>query len=796
MGFTTGFTGGVTLTLSVAYLSVLAHQRNREQQGQILRHQALVLQGLVDPFPPLPPPSRSEVAAAQRANTVEVAKDRWNHEVENAVRWVQHTDWVQVRERLEDSASRLWGGSSAEASAEQAKRKIAPLLNEATASLDETSTSVAAAARGAFDKVKAEGKGIIAATREKAKEAVGKAVGIAEEATLPTLSPVERALQQRYERPEAKVNPTVADALKERCAGDGRTWVAQLHMERGDGATGLVLITSTCLCVHRQSRDTFKQVSQDVVLTFCQIPKPKIRTSQQALQQPSSAKMPSSDPAPRMTTQRNQQRLSDWYAYKQSKSQHAKKKYEAKTAERDAKWVEQDKRLMRSMQKQWKTEKAEREKKQLEQNKRRLEKLQKRREVIDVKLERAKLTSCVSKPKHSHKKKITSHTFARSPCSEAYTELFEQPSTMAPSEAPYESPSEAPPESPGLAPQETPVEARYENTGLLPYQTHGLAPYRTRGLAPYQATGLAPQETPVEAPHENPGLLPYQAPGVAPCQTHGVAPRETPGLAPQETPIEAPYENPGFVPCQTPGVAPFQTHGVAPYQTHDVAPNEAPIGPFEPNGGTLNPPPIVAPSKAPTVAPSKAPSVAPSKTPSIAPSKAPNAAPSRAPSKAHSKAASKAPSKAHSVAPSKAPSKTPSKAPSKAPSVALSKSASKSSSRHKSTSDDKVKSRKRNVRGAENHRRPVGYYELEEIRGIPKVSGYLDSLPDYAETIPDEHDLDYKQYSANLDHQHLLGVGAAKEEHLDEALLAQENEFVFETPSLCEHSREDVIYDW
>ncbi|KAK7413517.1 hypothetical protein QQX98_007594 [Neonectria punicea] len=207
MGFTTGFTGGVTLTLSLAYLSVLAHQRTREQQGQVLRSQALVLQGLVDPFSPLPPPTRSEVAAAQRSTAVEVAKDRWNHEIENAVRWVQRTDWVRVREDLEDSASRLLGHVPAEASESvgQAQKKTLSLVKEG-------GSQVAAAAQGAFETAKAKGKQAIAATLENGKDIVNELEGGA----VPTLSPVQMALNQRFEKPEVQVNQTVEDALKER----------------------------------------------------------------------------------------------------------------------------------------------------------------------------------------------------------------------------------------------------------------------------------------------------------------------------------------------------------------------------------------------------------------------------------------------------------------------------------------------------------------------------------------------------------------------------------------------------
>lgn len=256
-------TGGVTLTLSLAYLSVLAHQRNRERQGQSLRAQALALQSVVDPIPQPLPPSRSEVAAAQRAASVEVAKDRWNEEVENAVRWVQHTDWDEVREGLEARVAYLWAkavGGSVEG-AEEAGGKLEPLARKAKATTEETGSSIAAAAKGAFDRAKetgerfgsaiedkalearlagrrgaarveseakekaAETQGAIASALEKgrgkAQETLGKvksAVGIAGDkaAAAVNASPVEKALQQRYEKPGAKANRTVAEVLKER----------------------------------------------------------------------------------------------------------------------------------------------------------------------------------------------------------------------------------------------------------------------------------------------------------------------------------------------------------------------------------------------------------------------------------------------------------------------------------------------------------------------------------------------------------------------------------------------------
>ncbi|KAH7419914.1 hypothetical protein BKA64DRAFT_634570 [Cadophora sp. MPI-SDFR-AT-0126] len=133
MGFTTGFTGGVTLTLGIAYLTVLAHERNRRAQGEALRSQAFVLDRLLNPTPLSPPRSRAELAREERSTLVETAKDRWNTEVENAVRWVQRTDWNDVRESMEGTASRLLGGAlqKSREGIEEAEKAAAPKVQEA-----------------------------------------------------------------------------------------------------------------------------------------------------------------------------------------------------------------------------------------------------------------------------------------------------------------------------------------------------------------------------------------------------------------------------------------------------------------------------------------------------------------------------------------------------------------------------------------------------------------------------------------------------------------------------------------
>ncbi|KAI0456944.1 hypothetical protein F5B21DRAFT_466317 [Xylaria acuta] len=245
MGFTTGFTGGVTLTLGVAYLTLLAHQRNREQQATILRQQTYLLSGIVDPLPPVLPPTRAELAAAERASVTEAAKDRWNAEIENAVRWAQSKDWSEVREGVETAVGRLWARALGEAQegAQRGEEKGAAAARDLwrTSSEDagEKSDGVAAAAKSAYADAKARSAGLAGKTEEKAEEAKGTVLGAigkgiekgkevlgkaksavvsveekAEKAA-PTLSPVEKALQQRYEKPSG-VDQTVEEILAAR----------------------------------------------------------------------------------------------------------------------------------------------------------------------------------------------------------------------------------------------------------------------------------------------------------------------------------------------------------------------------------------------------------------------------------------------------------------------------------------------------------------------------------------------------------------------------------------------------
>ncbi|KAG6012410.1 hypothetical protein E4U43_007809 [Claviceps pusilla] len=267
MGFVTGFTGGVTLTLSIAYLSVLAHQRNREEQGRSLRAQALAIQSLIDPIPQPLPPTRSEVAAAKRAEAVEVAKERWNDEIEKAVRWVQRTDWEDVREGLEDRIASLWNaafGESIQDSAVKAKNELQSGVGKAQAGAESVARTIRAQAKNGFEKVKAEEEDFAAKVKDNALQAqlaawraaqkaekrvhqttveaqetvqsalrqgkektieatekVKSAVGLTGEGTalghadLAALNPVQKALDQRFERPSVDKR-SVAEVLKQR----------------------------------------------------------------------------------------------------------------------------------------------------------------------------------------------------------------------------------------------------------------------------------------------------------------------------------------------------------------------------------------------------------------------------------------------------------------------------------------------------------------------------------------------------------------------------------------------------
>ncbi|KAF3761147.1 hypothetical protein M406DRAFT_324655 [Cryphonectria parasitica EP155] len=255
MGFTTGLTGGVTLVLGAAYLTLQAHQRTRQSQAETLRAQAYVLNSLSYIPASAPPPKtlaeelallehqQELLARAQQRRTerlgsdasfVQRAKDRWNAEIEGAVRWAADKDWVAAREDAEDAAGRVWarvtGGEppSVARTAERAKGAV---------------VDGAAAAQGTVQQAGVRTKEVVQAGAAEAKEAAGSiwergfrrgkevaskakaAVGLAEEKiekkvvqAASSVSDVESVLQQRYEgrHGKAALDKSVDEILADR----------------------------------------------------------------------------------------------------------------------------------------------------------------------------------------------------------------------------------------------------------------------------------------------------------------------------------------------------------------------------------------------------------------------------------------------------------------------------------------------------------------------------------------------------------------------------------------------------
>ncbi|POS76117.1 hypothetical protein DHEL01_v205496 [Diaporthe helianthi] len=254
MGFTTGFTGGVTLVLGISYLSLQAHRRTRERQAETLRANSYILNSLTYVPATAPPPrtvaeelalleQQQELLAraeAKRRNLsgrsegfFDKAKDRWNAEVEGAVRWAANTDWVSVREDAEAAASRLWARASrGEAPSDAAERAAAVVGNKAAAAATAAKGAAAQATAATGDKaaeakeavgsiwerglrksreIASQAKAGIAKAEEKAQDVVRGAVKQTGDAD------IEKVLQQRYERkPDESFSKSPQELLEER----------------------------------------------------------------------------------------------------------------------------------------------------------------------------------------------------------------------------------------------------------------------------------------------------------------------------------------------------------------------------------------------------------------------------------------------------------------------------------------------------------------------------------------------------------------------------------------------------
>ncbi|KAF4628079.1 hypothetical protein G7Y89_g10066 [Cudoniella acicularis] len=243
MGFTTGFTGGVTVTLGLAYLTVLAHERNRQAQAHALRSQSRVLNGLLEPTPLPPPQTRAELAREERSTIAEAAKDRWNAEVENAsekstegIEQAERAAGPKVQEAVDRSKAAEGVNKAAAATIAGAQKSGAETSKIATAAKAKAEEAATNSNAGAHDAIRKSG-GTVDAARgavrdavskgiEKGKEAIGKAhaaIGLAEEriesksqaSALSHSSAVEKALHERYENPDS-LNKSVEETLEER----------------------------------------------------------------------------------------------------------------------------------------------------------------------------------------------------------------------------------------------------------------------------------------------------------------------------------------------------------------------------------------------------------------------------------------------------------------------------------------------------------------------------------------------------------------------------------------------------
>lgn len=178
----------MTVTLGLAYLTVLAHERNRQSQALYLRSQSQLLNSLVDPVP-VQQPTRAEIARHSRETFVETAKDRWNGEIENAIRWVQTADWNGVREGMEGAVARMLGLGleKSRKGIEDAESKLKPMVQEAgdrsNAAANRGAEQAAASIANAVDrapKVARSGvEKVAASTKERLDQAAGKTQGIA-----------------------------------------------------------------------------------------------------------------------------------------------------------------------------------------------------------------------------------------------------------------------------------------------------------------------------------------------------------------------------------------------------------------------------------------------------------------------------------------------------------------------------------------------------------------------------------------------------------------------------------------
>lgn len=209
----------MTLVLGISYLSLQAHRRTRERQAETLRANTYILNSLSYIPATAPPPrtvaeelalleqqqellaraeSKRRNLSASNEGFFDKAKDRWNSEIEGAVRWAANTDWASVRQDAEVAASRLWAhASGGEAPSDSVQRAGAAVSDKAAEAKD--------AAGSIWE------RGF-----KKSKEIASQAkAGFAAKQTGET--DIEKVLQQRYERkPDESLSKSPEELLEER----------------------------------------------------------------------------------------------------------------------------------------------------------------------------------------------------------------------------------------------------------------------------------------------------------------------------------------------------------------------------------------------------------------------------------------------------------------------------------------------------------------------------------------------------------------------------------------------------
>ncbi|KAI3393963.1 hypothetical protein diail_3442, partial [Diaporthe ilicicola] len=153
--------------------------------------------------------------SARNEGFFDQAKDRWNAEIEGAVRWAANKDWAAAREDAEAAASRLWArASGGEVPADTAKGAAAKVTAAAGNKAAEAKDAAESIWERGFKKSKeiaSQAQAGIAKAAERSQDRFKSAANKTGE------TDVEKVLQQRYERkPDASMSKSPEELLEER----------------------------------------------------------------------------------------------------------------------------------------------------------------------------------------------------------------------------------------------------------------------------------------------------------------------------------------------------------------------------------------------------------------------------------------------------------------------------------------------------------------------------------------------------------------------------------------------------